>query len=284
MDIKLAEISLNAGLYIVATPIGNLKDITINAIETLMSVDSILCEDTRVSKKLLSAYGIHKPLQALHDHNEEQKSQLILEQIQAGKSLALISDAGTPLISDPGYKLVHKLAEAGIFITHMPGASSLNTAMVLSALPTDRFMFVGFSPAKQGAKKQFLQDIKEQSVTTIILESPHRILDTLKEISHVFGANHPIALCRELTKRYEEVLRMPAGALYAYAKSQNGFKGEITLVIAPADSNEQAHDIDKLLNDALQIYRVKDAAHIVSEATGVAKKLLYQRALELKDE
>lgn len=283
MEIQLQEKPLKAGLYIVATPIGNLKDISLNALETLMSVDIILCEDTRVSKKLLNAYRIVKPLEALHDHNEAQKSQYILDKIMAGQSLALISDAGTPLISDPGYKLVQNLAAHNIFITHLPGASSLNTALVLSALPTDRFIFLGFIPTKNHAKKQFLQELNQQPCTTIMLESPHRILDTLNEMRQILDDTRPIALCRELTKRYEEVLRMTPAALYEYAQQQGGFKGEITLVVAPKGEDNTPIDVDSLLTEALENYRIKDATHIVAEATGLPKKQLYQRAIELKD-
>lgn len=283
MDIALQAKPLKAGLYIVATPIGNLKDISLNALETLMSVDIILCEDTRVSKKLLNAYGISKPLQALHDHNEEQKSAYILEKITAGQSLALISDAGTPLISDPGYKLVQKLSEHSVYITHIPGASSLNTALVLSALPTDRFIFLGFVPAKSHSKKQFLQEVNQLDCTSIMLESPHRILDTLNEMRQIFDDTRQISLCRELTKRYEEVLRMNTAALYDYGNAQNGFKGEITLVVAPKGVGDEEIDVDSLLKEALANYRIKDATHIVAEATGLPKKQLYQRAIELKE-
>ncbi|MFV0430891.1 MAG: 16S rRNA (cytidine(1402)-2'-O)-methyltransferase [Alphaproteobacteria bacterium] len=285
MQIHLEEKSLKAGLYIIATPIGNLKDISLNALEALMAVDIIFCEDTRVSKKLLSAYNIQKPLKALHDHNEEQKQEYIAELIASGQAVALISDAGTPLISDPGYKLVQHLTSQQLYVTHLPGPSSITTALVLSALPSDCFTFVGFIPAKKQAKQTFLQELKDKTETLIMLESPHRILDTLHEMSLILGANRQVSLCRELTKRYEEVLHMPLGELHEYAKAQDGFKGEITLVVAPAIvDNEIEHDIDALLIKALETYRIKDAAHIVAEATGVSKKTLYQRALKIKDE
>ncbi len=285
IKISLSPVSLSAGLYIIATPIGHLKDISLRALETLMSVDIILCEDTRVSQKLLAAYGISKKLMSLHDHNEQQKAAYILELITQGQSLALISDAGTPLISDPGYKLVQFLSSHDVFITHLPGPSSLNTAMVLSALPTDRFTFVGFAPAKTSSRLSFLQDLKNMSSTIIMLESPHRIIACLADISQVFGASHPIALCRELTKRYEEVLRMNAQDLYEYAQKKQGFKGEITLVVAPFHSHDELSEdhIAHLLTEALKNYRLKDAAHLVSEQTGISKKELYNKALKLKD-
>lgn len=286
MQINLSPAPLKAGLYIMATPIGHLKDISLRALETLMAVDIILCEDTRVSQKLLSAYGISKKLMSLHDYNEEQKSPYILELISEGQKLALISDAGTPLISDPGYKLIHYLSAHDVYITHIPGPSSLTTAMVLSALPTDRFTFVGFAPSKSSARLAFLQKSKELQTTVIMLESPHRITACLKDIAHVFGHNHPIALCRELTKTYEEVLRMPAGELHNYAEANNGFRGEISLVIAPfAEIAVMDEDnINNLLKEALKHYRVKDAAHIVAEQTGQSKKELYGQALKLKNE
>ncbi len=286
MQISLSPSPLKAGLYIIATPIGNLKDISLRALETFMAADIILCEDTRVSQKLLLAYGLSKKLMSLHDHNEAQKAEYILELIQQGQSLVLISDAGTPLISDPGYKLIHYLSSHDVYITHIPGPSSLNTAMVLSALPTDRFTFVGFAPSKSSARMAFLQNLKILQTTVIMLESPHRIIASLKDIAHIFGANHPIALCRELTKRYEEVLRMKAGDLYHHAKENQGFKGEISLVIAPffQDEYRDKDDVQDLLKQALKHYRIKDAAHIVAEQTGKSKKELYEQALQLKNE
>lgn len=284
MKISLSPVPLPAALYIIATPIGNLKDISLRALETLMSVDVILCEDTRVSQKLLNAYGISKKLMSLHEHNEQNRAAYILELISQGQSLALISDAGTPLISDPGYKLVQFLSAHHIPITHLPGASSINTAMVLSALPTDRFTFIGFAPAKSAARLSFLEDAKSLSTTIIMLESPHRILACLADICQVFGAQHPIALCRELTKKYEEVLRMNAQDLHAYAEKNQGFKGEITLVLAPFSQDESLSNerLENLLREALKTYRIKDAAHIVAEQTGLSKKDIYNKALILK--
>ncbi len=286
MQISLSPVSLSAGLYIIATPIGHLKDISLRALETLMSVDMILCEDTRVSQKLLSTYGISKKRMSLHDHNESQKAGHILQLITEGRSLALISDAGTPLISDPGYKLIHYLSGHNVYITHIPGASSLNTAMVLSALPTDRFTFVGFAPSKTLARLDFLHNLKTLATTTIMLESPHRITACLNDINQVFGSKHSIALCRELTKKHEEILRMTVEDLLKYTQNHQGLKGEITLVIAPfSDNNNLSEDdINHLLKNALKNYRIKDAAHIVAEQTGKSKKELYEQALKFKNE
>ncbi len=277
--------NLPAGLYIVATPIGNLKDISLRALETLSSVDKILCEDTRVSQKLLAHYGITKPLEALHDHNEAEKAQKITNHITQGQSIALISDAGTPLISDPGFILVRMLKEQGLFVTHIPGASSIITALTLSSIPSDKFTFHGFLPTKSQARQDILRDIQQSYTTAIVLESPHRIMKTLQDICHIMGDDHDICLCRELTKKFEQCLHLPAKQLLDLAHKQNGFKGEIVLVIAPCTPQTYEADqmnLDAQILQALQHYRIKDVAHMLSEQTGLKKKDIYQRALELQ--
>ncbi len=274
---------LPPGLYIIATPIGNLKDISLRSLEILLSVDKILCEDTRVSQKLLIHYGISKPLEALHEHNEAKKVQAVTEDIKKGQSIALISDAGTPLISDPGFILVRTLQEQGLMVTHIPGASSMTTALVLSGIPSDKFMFYGFLPAKTQARQDILCDIRQSSITSIMFESPHRIMKTLQDIVDIMGGDHLVCLCRELTKKFEQCLHLPAKQLLDYGK-KHGFKGEIILVIAactPQSENDHM-DLDALIIQALNHYRIKDVAHMLSEQTGVKKKIIYQRALELQ--
>ncbi len=279
--------ALEAGLYIIATPIGNLKDISIRALETLSSVDKILCEDTRVSHKLLSHFAISKPLEALHDHNELSKAEKIATDIRDGAKIALISDAGTPLISDPGFTLVRHLRQEQLMVTHIPGASSVTTALVLSAMPTDKFMFHGFLPAKSAARQDALRQIQQTQTTAIVLESPHRIIKSLEDIVLIMGGTQPISLCRELTKRFEECLYMPAQELLDKAIEQGGFRGEIILVLAPSimdDDGNQEEDLDQQIIKALQHARIKDVAHMLSAQTGLPKKQIYQRALELQQQ
>lgn len=280
----LEEQDLSAGLYIVATPIGNLKDISLRALETLLSVDKILCEDTRVSQKLLAHYGISKPLEAFHDHNETQKAQKIADDIKDGQRLALISDAGTPLISDPGFILARTLQEQGLFVTHIPGSTSMVTALVLSGMPSDRFIFHGFLPSKSQARQDMLRNIQQSQTTAIVFESPHRILKSLQDVMDIMGEEHPVCLCRELTKKFEQCLHLSAKQLFDYGNQQGGFKGEIILVIAPCKP-QQDHDqldLDALIMQALKHYRIKDVAHMLAEQTGITKKIIYQRALELQ--
>lgn len=269
---------------VVATPIGNLGDITFRAVETLKNASAIYCEDTRVSRVLLSHYGITTPLLSYHEHNAELTRPDIIARLKAGESVALISDAGTPLISDPGYKLVREAQEAGFSVIPIPGVSALTTALCASGLPTDSFTFVGFLPTKSNARRERLQALMQQPHTLILYESPHRIVDLLEAIAAI-DAERDITLARELTKRHEEIVRGPAGELLVEWSARETIKGELVVLIAPNAiittqwSDEQ---LDALLREALAQSSVKDAAAEATRLTGMAKSDLYQRALKLR--
>jgi len=218
-------------LYVVATPIGNLKDLSARAVETLKAVDLVACEDTRQTGKLLAHEGIRKPLVSLHEHNERLRAPGLIEQLNAGRSIALVSDGGTPLISDPGWWLVHRAIEAQIPVRWIPGPTALIGGLVLSGLPTDRFVFEGFLPAKAGARRQRLEALKGETRTVILYESPHRLLRTLHEIRETLG-DISMACARELTKMFEEVRRGKASELLSHFE-QHPPRGEFVLVISP---------------------------------------------------
>ncbi|WP_135081205.1 16S rRNA (cytidine(1402)-2'-O)-methyltransferase [Terasakiella sp. SH-1] len=272
-----------AGLYIVATPIGNAQDITLRALELLKTADTILCEDTRVTGKLLMIHGISKKkCIAYHEHNAEKMRPKVLEKLQGGETVVLVSDAGTPLINDPGYKLVRDCAELGLPYTSAPGASSVITAMVLSGLPSDRFLYLGFLPNKTAARKKALEEIKAVRATLITLESPRRVGACLADMAEVLG-NREAAVTRELTKRFEEVRRAPLTELAESYKDAE-VRGEVVLVIGPPDdsaSETSAEDLDALLENALSRLSVRDAVAEVVDATGLKKRMVYNRALEL---
>ncbi|MBI4597181.1 MAG: 16S rRNA (cytidine(1402)-2'-O)-methyltransferase [Candidatus Omnitrophica bacterium] len=216
-------------LSVVATPIGNLKDISFRAVETLKTVDAIACEDTRQTSKLLQHYEIHKPLISLHDHNERQRTPELLERLQDGESIALVSDGGTPLISDPGWRLVHEAIAAKISVAWIPGATALIGALVLSGLPTERFVFEGFLPSKPGARRKRLEALKSEERTVVLYESPHRLLKTLREIRDVLG-DISVVCARELTKMFEEIARGTASELAAHFET-HAPRGELVLVL-----------------------------------------------------
>lgn len=269
------------GLYLVATPIGNLKDITLRALEALEAADLIVCEDTRVTGKLLSHYGIHKPTLSYNDHNGAERRPKILAELAAGKCVALVSDAGTPLVSDPGYKLVREAAAAGHHVTALPGASSLLAALTLSALPTDRFLFAGFLSAKQEAAKRELQALAAVPATLVFFESARRLATALALMQDMLG-ERDAAVARELTKLYEETRRGGLGELAAHYAQAGAPKGEVVIVVGPpvaqADSGGHAeHQLKQLLKS----HSVKDAAAIVAEQTGKPRKEIYALALRL---
>ncbi|HBQ38039.1 MAG TPA: 16S rRNA (cytidine(1402)-2'-O)-methyltransferase [Candidatus Omnitrophica bacterium] len=218
-------------LYLVSTPVGNLGDLTLRAIETLKGVDVIACEDTRQTGKLLAHYQIRKPLTSLHDHNERQKTPQLIGQLKSGQSIALVSDGGTPLVSDPGWYLVRRAIDAGIAVSWIPGATALIGALVLSGLPTDRFVFEGFLPPKPGARRKRLEALKDEPRTVVLYESPHRLLKTLRDIRETLG-DVQIACARELTKMFEEVRRGPVSELIAHFE-QKVPKGEFVLALNP---------------------------------------------------
>ncbi|MDA5194650.1 16S rRNA (cytidine(1402)-2'-O)-methyltransferase [Govanella unica] len=273
------------GLYLVATPIGNLRDITLRALDVLRAADVILCEDTRVSAKLLTSYGISRPTYAYHDHNAVRVLPKILERLQAGAVVAQITDAGTPLVSDPGFRLVQAATEAGIMVTTVPGASAPVAALTLAALPSDRFLFAGFPPAKTGARRKFYEEFRTVPATLVFFESPHRLPESLADAASVFG-DRGAAVCRELTKKFEEVRRLPLQDLAQSYGPDDSIKGEIVLVIGPpgeALPPEDSH-VEALLLAALKTQSVKEAATVVAAITGLPKRDLYTHALKLKDQ
>ncbi|MGD9768557.1 MAG: 16S rRNA (cytidine(1402)-2'-O)-methyltransferase [Pseudolabrys sp.] len=274
--------ALTGGLYLVATPIGNLRDITLRALETLAAADVIACEDTRITRRLTDHYGIAVPLTPYHEHNAQEARPALLRQLADGRAIALVSDAGTPLISDPGYKLVRDACAAGHAVTAVPGASAVLTALSLAALPTDRFLFDGFLPPKQAARQKRAQELARLPATIVLFETGPRIADALADLATAFGAREA-AICRELTKLHEEIRRGDLAALaQAYADGAET-RGEFVIVIAPpaADDLASSDDVDALLNAALARLSVKDAVAEVATATGQKRREIYQRALEL---
>jgi 16S rRNA (cytidine1402-2'-O)-methyltransferase len=275
-----------AGLHVVATPIGNLRDVSLRALETLAGADVIACEDTRVTRRLLDHYGITTPLTPYHEHNAATARPKLLARLGAGESVALVSDAGTPLVSDPGYKLVRAAREAGYAVIAAPGASAALAALTVAALPTDRFFFEGFLPAKDSARDKRISELARIPATLILYESGPRLARTLAALAEGLGPRQA-AVCRELTKLHEEIRR---GELAALARTYAGgaeTRGEIVIVVAPpsADAAEpSASEIDALLRRALQRASVKDAVSEVAVATGRPRREIYQRALALADE
>lgn len=269
------------GLYIVATPIGNLKDISLRALELLEAADLILCEDTRVSGKLLSHYGIKKPTLSYNDHNGDERRPKIFAALNEGKRVALVSDAGTPLVSDPGYKLVREALEKEIYVTALPGASSVLPALTLSGLPSDRFFFAGFLPARQEAALKDIQSLAHIPSTLVLFESARRLSATLSLLHKGLGNRHA-AIVREITKLYEESKRGMLSELIEYYEHAGEPKGEVVMVIAPPGAEAVSDDVlEAKLNALLKSHSVKEAASIVAEETGRARKELYTLALKL---
>lgn len=270
-----------AGLYIVATPIGNLGDISIRALDTLAAVDIVLCEDTRVSKKLLSYYGVETRLEAYHDHSDAAKRSSILQRIGEGLKFALISDAGMPMISDPGYKLVCDLNEAGVYVTSISGANAPLTALQLSGMPSDAFSFIGFLPNKQGARRSHLEAWKDAPGSLIAFENAGRLKASLADIETVLGGRK-VAVVREISKKFEEVRSALPQGLLEYYEAEGAPKGEIVLVIEPpvAQVFEEA-DIERMLAGALKDKSTKEAAAEIAKLTGRPRKELYNMAVQL---
>jgi 16S rRNA (cytidine1402-2'-O)-methyltransferase len=272
------------GLYLVATPIGNLADVSLRALEILAGCDVIACEDTRVSRKLTERYGIATPLTPYHEHNAAEARPKLLARLARGEAVALVSDAGTPLISDPGYKLVRTAQEAGHAVTAIPGASSVLTALSVAGLPTDRFFFEGFLPAKQAARQKRIATLANIPATLVLFESGPRLADTLVDLAAGLG-QRAAAICRELTKLHEEVRR---GELATLAHDYAGgceTRGEIVIVVAPPEEAEtQSADVDDMLRQALARVSLKDAVGEVALASGRPRRDVYRRALELTKE
>lgn len=277
-------------LYIVATPIGNLDDLSVRAGRVLAKVDVIAAEDTRHSGRLLQHLGLQKRLIALHDHNEKSRAGSLLDELNAGRDVALISDAGTPLISDPGYVLVREARRRGFVVSPIPGPCALVTALSAAGLPTDRFLFVGFLPAKRSGRRTAIDELRKESATLVFYESPHRILDAMRDIADVLGEAREVVLGRELTKTFETFYSGEVGQVLAALESDpHGTKGEFVVMVhgvRTADGEEDAGavdvDVDRMLGLLLAELPVKKVARMVAELTGRSKNELYQRALELK--
>jgi 16S rRNA (cytidine1402-2'-O)-methyltransferase len=272
-------------LYVVATPIGNLGDFSARATATLKSVATIACEDTRVTGILLQRFGITTPMVAYHDHNAERMRPQLIERMTAGQSFALVSDAGTPLISDPGYKLVTDCVANGISVVPIPGPSAPLTALMAAGLPTDRFYFGGFLPTKSKARREILTDVKPLKATLVFFESPHRLGDTLADMAAVLGPR-TATVARELTKLHEEFKRGTLDELAAVYGATDA-RGEIVIVVAGADPNDDAGptvDLEAALRDALKTLSVRDAADAVAKSAGVSRREVYTMALALAKE
>ena len=281
----MSKTALSSGLYLVATPIGTANDITLRALEILASADIIAAEDTRNTRRLMDIHGIKldgRDIIPYHDHNGAAQRPKIIEAISEGKSVAYVSDAGTPMVADPGYTLSRAIIDAGLPVTASPGASALLAALSVSGMPTDRFMFAGFPPPKSGARLTFLKELRDIPSTLVFFESPKRLDKTLAAMLDVFGGDRPIALCRELTKKFEQVLRGKLSELASADGDAFVRKGELVIVIGPPLPKEvEEADIDGALREALEDMSVKDAAAEVAQRLGVPRKQAYGRALQL---
>jgi 16S rRNA (cytidine1402-2'-O)-methyltransferase len=276
---------LQPGLHIVATPIGNLRDITLRALDVLQAADLVVCEDTRVFAKLARHYAITAPTLAYSDATQDAAEPRVVAALAAGKRVALVSDAGMPLISDPGYRLVRAAVAAGHLVTSAPGPSAVPLALALSGLPTDRFYFGGFLPAKPGERRRAITAAAVIPATLIFFEAPHRLADSLGDLADLLGAR-PAAIARELTKLFEEVRRAPLDRLAAHYAAELEVKGEIAIVIGPPDAETApvAGKVDEALLSAMSGASLKDAASEVAARYGLKRREVYARALELKRE
>lgn len=270
-------------LFLVATPIGNLKDITLRALEVLKAVDIVACEDTRTSGVLLKHYGITTPMKAYHTHNEAESTEKMIAELSSGKRIALISDAGTPLLSDPGARLVKAAIEAGVRVTPIPGASALLSALTVAGMPAEQFFYAGFLPNKSGARTQGLKHFRHLQATLVYYEAPHRLLDSLADMREVFGEREA-AVARELTKLHEECVRGSLSDIIAHFET-HAPRGECVILVhgAPTAAAMEDDDIDAALLSAMKSSSLKEAVAQVAEHAGRAKSDVYARALALKD-
>ena len=272
---------LKAGIYLVATPIGNLRDITFRALDVLSSVDLIVCEDTRITGKLMKAYGFKKPMQVYNDHSHDNQRDSLIEKVKGGESIAVLSDAGMPLVSDPGYKLVRQAVDEGVYVTSLPGANAALMGLQLSGLPTDQFSFLGFLPPKTSAREKVLQKWVDTPGTLLVYETGPRLIESLQDMQRVLG-NRDVSIMRELTKIYEETRRGSLSDMVAHYKDSGAPKGEIVVAIGTAKAAiPSGESIEKQLRAALSYMSVRDAAEMVSKATGKPKKTIYTLALKL---
>jgi 16S rRNA (cytidine1402-2'-O)-methyltransferase len=282
-----SESKLPPGLYIVATPIGNLGDMSERALETLRGAAVIACEDSRVTGKLCSLMGISARLLPYHEHNAERARPAILERLRAKEAVALVSDAGTPLISDPGFKLVRACREEGFPVIAIPGPSALLTALVISGLPCDRFLFAGFLPNKKGARRSELSELVSLKATLAFYESPRRLAESLADMAVVLGGERQAVVARELTKLFEEVRTGTLNELAARYAEEAAPKGEVTLLVGPpleGSSEASVEDMEHALRKAMSSMSIKDAVAAVAAASGRNKREVYAAALALKDE
>ncbi len=273
-------------LFLVATPIGNLGDISARALETLQTVDLIAAEDTRHSKRLLQHFSINTRMLAYHEHNEAQQTPFLIERMLKGQSVALISDAGTPLVSDPGYRLVNAALDHRIEVVPVPGPCAAIAALSASGLPTDRFVFEGFPPAKQAARQKYLQGLQSEQRTMVFYVSCHRIMETLNDMLQVFGAQRQAVLARELTKTYETIRKAGLGELVEWVEGdQDQHRGEMVVLLEGAHqrADDEQH-LSALLSILVDELPVKQAAAIASRLTGVSRNELYRQALRLKEQ
>jgi len=279
----------NNALYIVATPIGNLEDMTFRAVQVLKKVDIIAAEDTRHSAKLLQHFGVETPVVAYHDHSQEQQTARLLDRLQQGESVALISDAGTPLISDPGYRLVSSARQQGVSVIPIPGSCAVIAALSASGMPSDRFCFEGFLPAKANARITRLEALVNDERTLIFYESPHRIQEALRAMAEVFGSQRQVVLARELTKAFETFIAGDFSQLQAIlAQDANQLRGEMVVLVQGKEKQDKVHEsLDEKVTQMMAIMLaelpVKQAAGLVAKITGVKKNRLYQWALAQKD-
>jgi 16S rRNA (cytidine1402-2'-O)-methyltransferase len=275
-------------LFVVGTPIGNLEDITLRALRVLREVDRIACEDTRQTQKLLNHYDIHTKTVSYHEHNEVTRAPELIAALDQGEKIALVTDAGMPAVSDPGFRLIKLAVEQGIPVIPIPGASAFLSALVASGLPTDNFTFSGFLPVKAGPRRKLLESLRSSTISQVFYEAPHRIIDTLKDIAEILGPNRHIVIARELTKVHEEFLRAPAGQILKTAEDRGGLKGEITLLIAPADQTSQLpatnESINKRVRRLMQDESLdeKDALKRVARELGISKSEAYRELQRTK--
>lgn len=270
-------------LYVVATPIGNLGDLSPRALKVLAGVDAICAEDTRTTAQLLAHFGISKPLKALHEHNETRIATEVIAQLQAGRSLALVSDAGTPLVSDPGYALVDAARQAGVTVQAVPGPCAVTAALSIAGLPTDEFLFAGFLPAKPSARRARLQVLAQEPRTWVVYEAPHRIAECAQDLADILGADRLVFLARELSKRFEQSVRLPASELPGWiAADINRLRGEFVLAVAgaPPRSEDTTLDATTLLRALLTELPPAKAARLAASLTGQKRQALYQLAVQ----
>lgn len=275
---------LPPALYLVATPIGNLGDITIRALETLAAADVLACEDTRVTRVLLDRYGIRQKPYAYHEHNAAEAGPRLIAAIEEGRSVALVSDAGTPLVSDPGFRLVGQAQARGLKVVPVPGASAVLAALTGSGLPTDAFLFAGFLPVKDGQRRSRLEAFRTVEATLVFFESPRRLADTLVAMADVYGADREAVVGRELTKTFEEFRRAPLGELAAHYQAADTPRGEIVICVGPpAEQASSVEDVDRLLLALAAEMPASKAAAEAARMTGGHKPDLYRRLMDLRD-